>query len=82
MIDTNMTQAARVDRDYYSQYGFSYIGQFPESKIEGIIGDVSMEEGGDFETHGAFKDDGNTSKRGWLRLYHRPKYSEKSGRPD
>ncbi|MFH1710785.1 MAG: hypothetical protein ABH840_00570 [Nanoarchaeota archaeon] len=76
-----MTQIEHQD-NYLSNWGFNPIGNFKESKIEGIIADVSMEEGGDFETGGAFEKDGETTKEGYLRLYHRPKNSPKSGRPE
>ena len=73
-----MTQLECQD-SYLSNWDFSPIGNFRESKIEGIIADVFMEEGGDFETRAAFEQDGNRTRKGYLRLYHRQKYSTKSG---
>ena len=68
--------------NFLSGLDFRPIGNFKESEIQGIIGDVSMEEGGDFETRAAFEQDGNRLRAGYHRLYHRQKYSEKSGRPE
>ena len=76
-----MTQSECQDK-FLMDWGFSPIGNFRESEIEGIITDVFMEEGGDFETRAAFEQDGDRTRKGYLRLYHRLKYSPKSGRPD